>query len=75
MIDACIQHNVKKLVFISSVEQFMETDFVPIEESTTNKFVLWNTKLAIEKYLHLNGKLNDLNHVILRLANPWRVKC
>ena len=74
VIEACITNNVKKLIYISSGGTvYGNPIYVPIDEShPTNPSCSYGiNKLAIEKYLHLNDKLCDLNYVILRLANPY----
>lgn len=74
VINACINNNVKKLIYLSSGGTvYGDPISVPIDEShPTNPSCSYGiNKLATEKYLSLFNKLHELNYIILRLANPY----
>ena len=74
VINACINNNVKKLIYLSSGGTvYGDPISVPIDEShPTNPSCSYGiNKLASEKYLSLFNKLHDLNYITLRLANPY----
>jgi len=70
----CIQAGVKKVVFLSSGG----TIYGPGAPTPTPETAPTNpisshglTKLVVEKYLQMFGKVEGLSYVILRLANPY----
>lgn len=74
MLNAMVKANVKRIVFISSGGTvYGDPQYVPIDEKhPTEPVVSYGiTKLAIEKYLHMYGKLHGLKTVTLRVANPY----
>lgn len=74
MLNAMVDQGVRRIVFISSAGTVYGTPkYIPIDEKhPTEPVVSYGiTKLAIEKYLHMFGKLYGLKTVILRVANPY----
>ncbi|HHS7809898.1 MULTISPECIES: NAD-dependent epimerase/dehydratase family protein [Pseudomonas] len=74
MIEAMTTHQVGRIVFISSGGTvYGRPCYTPIDEShPTDPEVSYGiTKLAIEKYLLMYGKLRNIKPVILRVANPY----
>lgn len=74
LLDAMVQKNVARVVFISSggtvygAPQYLPVD----EEHPTEPQVSYGiTKLMIEKYLSLYKQLHGIRPVILRVANPY----
>jgi len=73
-IDAAVRHGVQRVVFVSSGGTvYGQPLSVPIrEDHPTDPLCAYGiTKLAIEKHLELARRLHWLEHVILRLANPY----
>jgi UDP-glucose 4-epimerase len=74
LLEACVQHQVKKIVFFSSggtVYGIPKTMLVS-EDHPTNPISSYGiVKLAIEKYLHLYHHLFGLSYTILRPSNPF----
>jgi len=74
MLNAMVSAQVKRIVFISSGGTvYGDPQYIPIDEKhPTEPTVSYGiTKLAIEKYLHMYGKLYGLKTVTLRVANPY----
>lgn len=74
LLEACKEHEVKKIVFISSGGTvYGVPQILPIPEShPTEPICSYGiTKLTIEKYLHLYRHLRGLDYVIARLSNPY----
>ena len=74
MLEAMVTHQVGRIVFISSGGTvYGRPCYTPIDEShPTDPEVSYGiTKLAIEKYLLMYGKLRNIRPVILRVANPY----
>lgn len=74
LLDACVQHQVKKVVFFSSggaVYGIPKT--MPVsEDHPTHPISSYGiVKLAIEKYLYLYRHLYGLSYTILRPSNPF----
>lgn len=74
LLEICRAEGVRKVVFASSggtVYGIPET--VPIiETAPTNPISAYGvSKLAVEKYLYLYRFLHDIDHVILRISNPF----
>lgn len=66
--------NIKKIIFISSGGTVYGTpQYLPIDEKhpCEPQVSYGITKLAIENYLHLYGRINGIKPVILRVANPF----
>lgn len=74
LLDACVDHNVKKVVFTSSGGTIYGIpQEVPIKENhPKNPICSYGiTKLTIEKYLSLYKHLYNLDYTVLRLSNPY----
>lgn len=74
MLNAMVDHNVRKIVFISSGGTvYGNPTYLPIDEKhPTNPLVSYGiTKLAIEKYLQMYRHLHGISAVTLRVANPY----
>lgn len=74
MLNAMVEHKVKRIVFISSGGTvYGNPQYIPIDEKhPTEPVVSYGiTKLAIEKYLHMFSKLHGIKAVTLRVANPY----
>ncbi|UUT21633.1 MULTISPECIES: NAD-dependent epimerase/dehydratase family protein [Pseudomonas] len=74
MLEAMVTHQVGRIVFISSGGTvYGSPRYTPIDEvHPTDPEVSYGiTKLAIEKYLLMYGKLRNIKPVILRVANPY----
>ncbi len=77
LMELCVKHKVKKLVFISSggtVYGIPRQLPIP-EDHPTNPICSYGiVKLAIEKYLQLYYHLHGLPYCVLRLANPYGIR-
>ncbi|MDC7825599.1 NAD-dependent epimerase/dehydratase family protein [Pseudomonas sp. BLCC-B13] len=74
MLDAMIEQKVPKIVFISSGGTvYGRPRYTPIDEQhpTEPEVSYGITKLAIEKYLQMYGRLHNIKPVILRVTNPY----
>jgi UDP-glucose 4-epimerase len=74
MLNAMVSRKVTRIIFISSGGTIYGTpQYLPIDEyHPTNPHVSYGiTKLAIEKYLLLYGRLHGIEPIILRVANPF----
>jgi len=74
MLNAMVDRNVRKIVFISSGGTvYGIPNYLPIDEShPTEPLVSYGiTKLAIEKYLHLYERMHGIKAITLRVANPY----
>ena len=74
MLKAMVDHNVRKIVFISSGGTvYGNPRYLPIDEKhPTDPLVSYGiTKLAIEKYLQMYSHLHGIKAVTLRVANPY----
>lgn len=77
LLDSCVKHRVKKLVFISSGGTvYGVPQELPIPEThPTNPICSYGiVKLAIEKYIQLYNALHGLQFVILRVSNPYGIR-
>jgi UDP-glucose 4-epimerase len=77
LMELCVKHKVKKLVFISSGGTVYGIPrHLPIrEDHPTYPICSYGiVKLAIEKYLLLYHHLHGLPYCVLRLANPYGVR-
>jgi UDP-glucose 4-epimerase len=73
LLDECVKQKIQKIVFISSGGTVYGNPVtIPMrEDHPTNPTSSYGIiKLTIEKYLHLYRQ-RGLNHVVLRLANPF----
>jgi UDP-glucose 4-epimerase len=74
MLNAMVDHNVRRIVFISSGGTvYGNPKYLPVDEMhLTDPMVSYGiTKLTIEKYLQLYSHLYEIRPVILRVANPY----
>lgn len=74
LLQACVHHNVKRLIFSSSGGTIYGVPReVPVDENhPTDPVCSYGiTKLTIEKYLRLFHQLHGLDYTILRTANPY----
>jgi UDP-glucose 4-epimerase len=74
MLNAMVAKKIKKIVFISSGGTvYGSPQYLPINEKhPTEPIVSYGiTKLAIEKYLKLYQELHGIEHVVLRVSNPY----
>lgn len=74
LFDACVQHGVKKVVFISSGGTvYGKESSCPLPENTpTNPISSYGVqKVTIEKLLYLYNYMYGLDYRIIRLANPY----
>jgi UDP-glucose 4-epimerase len=65
---------IKKYIFLSSGGTvYGPTAFVPIAESAATNPISSHglTKLMVEKYIQMHGRVDGLDFVILRLSNPY----
>jgi len=74
LLDLCVKHQIKKILFMSSggtVYGVPRT--VPVDENHPNNPICSYgiSKLAIEKYLFLYNQLYGLDYIALRAANPY----
>lgn len=74
LFDACVEHSVKKVVFISSggTVYGKEATCPLSEENPTNPISSYGIqKITIEKLLYLYNYMYGLDYRIIRLANPY----
>ncbi|MDP5292270.1 NAD-dependent epimerase/dehydratase family protein [Oceanimonas sp. CHS3-5] len=74
ILDAAVEHKIKKLVFLSSGGTvYGEGSGVPFkEDAPTNPICSYGiVKLAIEKYIKMYNQLYDVPYAILRVSNPY----
>lgn len=74
LLDACVNSNVKKIIFISSGGTvYGVPEVIPTPESAPNNPITAYgvSKLTIEKYLSLYKHLYGLDYCVLRVANPY----
>ena len=76
LLDLCVRHSVKKIIFSSSGGTVYGITNAPkiSEDHPTNPICSYGiTKLAIEKYLFMYERLYGLPFVALRVSNPYGV--
>lgn len=74
LLNVCNAEGVRRVIFASSGGTvYGVSDRLPIpEDGPTNPISAYGiNKLAVEKYLHLFGFQNKIEHVSLRIANPF----
>jgi UDP-glucose 4-epimerase len=73
LLEKCVQHGVKRVVFLSSAAVYGATDVHPTPETVfPNPMSSYGaTKLAIEHYLSVFQTLHGLEYCTLRIANPY----
>ena len=74
LLDACVRHNVRKVIFLSSGGTvYGKLQEIPVKESAaTNPTCSYGiTKLMIEKYLRLYHQLHGIQTRAIRLSNPY----
>lgn len=73
-LQACVRAGVRRYVFLSSGGTVYGPDApVPTPETSPTSPINSHglTKLIVEKYIEMHGHVDDLEHVILRVANPF----
>ncbi|WP_294646223.1 NAD-dependent epimerase/dehydratase family protein [uncultured Aureimonas sp.] len=73
-LEACVAANVERYVFLSSGGTvYGQPQTLPIPETHEAKPLSSHgmTKLVVEQYIGMYGRLHDLDSVILRVANPF----
>mgnify|MGYP006282397803 CR=1 FL=1 len=73
VLEACIQDNIKKIIFSSSSEVYGEQTKLPIKENNplNPKSIYAVTKLAGEEYLRAFKQRYDLDYTIIRFFNVY----
>ena len=73
VLDCCVRHNIKKVVFSSSSEVYGEQLRQPLEEdvSLSPKSVYAVTKIVGEEYLRAYKQTYDLDYTIVRYFNAY----
>ena len=73
ILNSIVKSNVKKIVYFSSGGAIYGTSLFPLnEESKPNPISSYGIiKEATEKYLHLYGKLHNIDTLIFRPSNPY----
>ena len=73
VLEACIQNNVKKIIFISSGGTIYGEGKCPLsEEAPTNPITTYGIqKLTIEKIIYLYSYIHGIDYRIVRMANPY----
>lgn len=77
LIEACVEMEVKKIIFASSGGAvYGNADRLPIrEDAQTAPISLYAVqKLMVEKYLEYVNRVDGINIIILRMANPFGPK-
>lgn len=71
LLDAMVEHNVKKIVFSSTCATYGEPKYVPIDENHTQNPInpYGHSKLCVEYMLKDYDKAYDLKSIILRYFN------
>ncbi|MRG53978.1 NAD-dependent epimerase/dehydratase family protein [Phyllobacterium sp. SYP-B3895] len=73
-LQSCVQAGVKRYIFLSSGGTvYGPGSPVPTPESSPTNPINSHglTKLMVEKYIQMNGHINGMQYVILRVANPF----
>lgn len=74
LLDSCRAKGVARVIYVSSGGTvYGEPHYSPIDElhPTNPQSSYGITKLAVEKYFELYGRLHGLNYLIFRLSNPY----
>jgi UDP-glucose 4-epimerase len=73
VLDACVRHKVKKVIFASSASVYGEPDYLPIDEKHpfNNKTYYGAGKIANEQMFRAFREMYGLNYVILRYFNVY----
>ncbi|EKD45974.1 MAG: hypothetical protein ACD_69C00063G0002 [uncultured bacterium] len=73
LLDICVRHSVKRVIFISSASVYGIQSKLPISESSLPSPISSHgiQKLTIEHYLHLYLYDFGLDYKIMRLSNPY----
>jgi UDP-glucose 4-epimerase len=73
VLEACIQHKVKKLIAASSASVYGEPDTLPIEENApyNNRTLYGAAKVALEHYCRAFNEMYGLPYVALRYFNLY----
>ena len=73
LVKSCVDHNVKRLVFVSSASVYGVQEHFPIAEDAPNWPISAHGvhKLAVEKFLMMAHRERQIDVRILRLGNPY----
>ena len=73
VLESCRKHNVKKIIYSSSVAVYGEPEELPVNEKHTTYTVspYGTSKLCAEKYMELYKKTYGLENTILRYSNVY----
>ncbi|MFC0525530.1 NAD-dependent epimerase/dehydratase family protein [Pontibacillus salicampi] len=73
VLQACVDHNVKKIVFASTAAVYGNPNYLPIDEQHSIKPISFYglTKAHAEKYIQLYSETYNLSYSILRYANVY----
>ncbi len=73
VLEACIQHKIKKLIAASSASVYGEPDSLPIEETApyNNRTLYGAAKVALEHYCRAFNEMYGLPYVALRYFNLY----
>ena len=73
VLQACVEQDVKRVVFASTCAVYPEPEDVPMDESheVRPQSVYGMSKLAAEGYLKLFGQVRDLRYKVLRYGNVF----
>src|SRR3989344_1945296 len=73
ILEACVKHNIKKLIFASSASVYGEPSYLPMDEKHpfNNKTYYGAGKIANEQMIRAFREMYGLNYVILRYFNVY----
>jgi UDP-glucose 4-epimerase len=73
LIDLCVKHDVKKVIFASTGGAIYGEDCIPADESMMPRPISGYgvAKLSVEQYLYCFSKIHGLDYVALRYANVY----
>ncbi|MGP4062872.1 NAD-dependent epimerase/dehydratase family protein [Halobacillus sp. H74] len=73
VLQACVKHNVKKIVFASTAAVYGNPVYLPIDEAHHLEPISFYglTKVNAEKYIQLFAEIHNLSYSILRYANVY----
>ena len=73
VLQACVEQDVKRVVFASTCAVYPEPEDAPMDESceVRPQSVYGMSKLAVEGYLKLFGQVRDLRYKVLRYGNVF----
>lgn len=73
ILNACLNHHVKKIIYASSAAVYGKPEYIPIDEMhETNPISFYGlSKLTSEKYIKLYSEFYNIKYTILRYANVY----